>query len=131
MVWPVAEKRDAFRGGDNPERCAAGIFHQGRDPDLKTYTDFEQQAGFPDGDEVAWFRRIGMLVLIAAQKGSHTHMRSADLFSEVLQNRNCDHDIDRFRRRGGMTQRCGEQPVAHEEYPAQMGRSEISHGRGR
>ena len=66
-VWPVAEKRDAFGGGDDPERCAAGILHQRGDPDFKPDPDFEQQPSFPDGDEIAWFRGIGMFVFIAVQ----------------------------------------------------------------
>ena len=67
MVWPVAKKRNAFGGGDDSERCAAGILHQRRDPDFKADPDFEQQPSFPDGDEIAWFRGIGMFVFIAAQ----------------------------------------------------------------
>jgi len=41
-VWPVSKKRNALGGGDDPERCAAGIFHQRRDPDFKPDPDFEQ-----------------------------------------------------------------------------------------
>jgi hypothetical protein len=41
-IWSVAKKRDALRGGDDPERCAAGIFHPRRDPDFKPDPNFEQ-----------------------------------------------------------------------------------------
>ena len=44
-------------------------------------------------------------------------MGSANLFGQVLQDRNRDHDIEGLRRRGGKGQRCGEQTVANEDCP--------------
>ena len=66
MVQFVTEKRDAFGGGDDPERCAPGILHQRGNPDFKADPDFEQQPGFTDGDEITRFGGIGMFVFVAA-----------------------------------------------------------------
>ena len=58
-----------------------------------------------------------MFIFIAAQQRSYLYVGSADLFGQVLQDRNRDNDIDGLGRRCSEGKRCCEQADADEEGP--------------
>jgi hypothetical protein len=58
-----------------------------------------------------------MFIFIAAQQRGHPYVWSADLFGQVLQDRNRDHDIEGLGRRCSEGKRCYEQAIADEEGP--------------
>src|SRR5512147_3274625 len=92
----VTDQPDALGGGDYDEGGASGGLHQLTDPHIKADADFKEKSGVPHRNQVAGFRRIGMFVLVPAQKGCHMNVGPSDLLGKVFQNWNCDDDIQGF-----------------------------------
>jgi hypothetical protein len=66
-----------------------------------------------------------MLVFIAVQQRRHPDMGPSNLLSEILENRNCDNDIERLSRRSSKGGRYDCQAHTGEKTPEYKGEPDV------